>query len=161
VLMCLLYRRLCCLVGVFARGGGERELEIVVLRLWGAKISVCLQIGNFSGRTEFWRRTARGAGRIPPCRLRRASRARLPRLPAPPPEWRTTRSDKSSPRRCSNSPRPEQPTILPTSYTTSWDLTLEADSAQPTRVVYAVEAPKRCPVWSRSWSPDRRQKRQR
>jgi hypothetical protein len=32
VLMCLLYRLLCCLVGVLARGGGERELEIVVLR---------------------------------------------------------------------------------------------------------------------------------
>jgi transposase len=30
--MCLLYRLLCCLVGVLARGGGERELEIVVLR---------------------------------------------------------------------------------------------------------------------------------
>jgi hypothetical protein len=28
----LLYRLLCCLVGVLARGGGERELEIVVLR---------------------------------------------------------------------------------------------------------------------------------
>jgi hypothetical protein len=32
VLRCLLYRLLCCLVGVLARGGGERELEIVVLR---------------------------------------------------------------------------------------------------------------------------------
>ena len=32
VLMCLLYRLLCFLVGVLARGGGERELEIVVLR---------------------------------------------------------------------------------------------------------------------------------
>jgi hypothetical protein len=30
--MSLLYRLLCCLVGVLARGGGERELEIVVLR---------------------------------------------------------------------------------------------------------------------------------
>jgi hypothetical protein len=30
--MCLLYRLLCFLVGVLARGGGERELEIVVLR---------------------------------------------------------------------------------------------------------------------------------
>jgi len=28
----LLYRLLCFLVGVLARGGGERELEIVVLR---------------------------------------------------------------------------------------------------------------------------------
>jgi len=32
VLTFLLYRLLCCLVRVFARGGGERELEIVVLR---------------------------------------------------------------------------------------------------------------------------------
>ncbi len=32
VLMSLLYRFLCCLLGVLARGGGERELEIVVLR---------------------------------------------------------------------------------------------------------------------------------
>jgi hypothetical protein len=32
VLTCLLYRLLCCLVGVLARGGGERELEIVLLR---------------------------------------------------------------------------------------------------------------------------------
>ncbi len=32
VLMCLLYRLVCCLVDVLARGGGERELEIVVLR---------------------------------------------------------------------------------------------------------------------------------
>jgi putative transposase len=30
--MSLLYRLLCCLVGMLARGGGERELEIVVLR---------------------------------------------------------------------------------------------------------------------------------
>jgi Homeodomain-like domain len=30
--MCLLYRLLCCLLGVLARGGGERDLEIVVLR---------------------------------------------------------------------------------------------------------------------------------
>ncbi len=30
--MCLLYRLLCCLVGVLARCGSERELEIVVLR---------------------------------------------------------------------------------------------------------------------------------
>jgi hypothetical protein len=32
VLTCVLYRLLCCLVRVLARGGGERELEIVVLR---------------------------------------------------------------------------------------------------------------------------------
>ncbi len=32
MLTCLLYRLLCCLVGVLARGGGERELELVVLR---------------------------------------------------------------------------------------------------------------------------------
>ncbi len=32
VLVCLLYRLLCGVVGVLARGGGERELEIVVLR---------------------------------------------------------------------------------------------------------------------------------
>jgi Homeodomain-like domain len=32
MLMCLLYRLLCCLVGLLARGGGERELEIDVLR---------------------------------------------------------------------------------------------------------------------------------
>jgi hypothetical protein len=32
VLMCLLYRLVCCLVGALARGGGQRELEIVVLR---------------------------------------------------------------------------------------------------------------------------------
>ena len=32
VLTCLLYRLLCGLVRVLARGGGERELEIVVLR---------------------------------------------------------------------------------------------------------------------------------
>jgi hypothetical protein len=32
LLRCLLYRLLCWLVGVLARGGGERELEIVVLR---------------------------------------------------------------------------------------------------------------------------------
>ncbi len=31
MLICLLYRLLCCLVGVLARGGGERELELVVL----------------------------------------------------------------------------------------------------------------------------------
>jgi len=30
--MSLLYRLLCCLLGVLARGGGERDLEIVVLR---------------------------------------------------------------------------------------------------------------------------------
>src|SRR5436309_10955171 len=30
--MCLLYRLLCGLVRVLARGGGERELEIIVLR---------------------------------------------------------------------------------------------------------------------------------
>src|SRR3989442_1341374 len=30
--MCLLYRLLCGVVRVLARGGGERELEIVVLR---------------------------------------------------------------------------------------------------------------------------------
>ncbi len=30
--MCVLYRLLCWVVGVLARGGGERELEIVVLR---------------------------------------------------------------------------------------------------------------------------------
>ena len=35
---CLLYRLLCVCVRLFARGGGERELEIVVLRLWGAEI---------------------------------------------------------------------------------------------------------------------------
>lgn len=33
VLMCLLYRLLCCLVGVLARGGDEREVEIVVLHM--------------------------------------------------------------------------------------------------------------------------------
>jgi hypothetical protein len=32
VLVCLLYRLLCGVVRVLARGGGERELEIVVLR---------------------------------------------------------------------------------------------------------------------------------
>jgi Homeodomain-like domain len=32
VLTCVLYRLLCWVVGVLARGGGERELEIVVLR---------------------------------------------------------------------------------------------------------------------------------
>jgi putative transposase len=32
VLMCLLYRLLCGVVRVLVRGGGERELEIVVLR---------------------------------------------------------------------------------------------------------------------------------
>ena len=32
MLTCLLYRLLCCLMGVLARGGGERELELVVLR---------------------------------------------------------------------------------------------------------------------------------
>jgi Homeodomain-like domain len=32
VLACVLYRLLCCVVGVLAGGGGERELEIVVLR---------------------------------------------------------------------------------------------------------------------------------
>jgi putative transposase len=32
VLICLLYRLLCGLVRVLAHGGGERELEIVVLR---------------------------------------------------------------------------------------------------------------------------------
>ena len=32
MLTCLLYRLLCWLVRVLARGGGERELEIVVLR---------------------------------------------------------------------------------------------------------------------------------
>lgn len=32
VLTCLLYRLLCAVVRVLARGGGERELEIVVLR---------------------------------------------------------------------------------------------------------------------------------
>jgi transposase len=32
VLACVLYRLLCCVVGVLARGGGERELEIAVLR---------------------------------------------------------------------------------------------------------------------------------
>jgi hypothetical protein len=32
VLTCVLYRLLCGLVRVLARGGGERELEIVVLR---------------------------------------------------------------------------------------------------------------------------------
>lgn len=30
--MCLPYRFLCWLVGVVTRGGGERELEVVVLR---------------------------------------------------------------------------------------------------------------------------------
>ena len=32
MLTCLLYRLLCCLLRVLARGGGERELELVVLR---------------------------------------------------------------------------------------------------------------------------------
>ncbi len=32
LLMSVLYRLLCCLLGMLARGGGERELEIVVLR---------------------------------------------------------------------------------------------------------------------------------
>jgi hypothetical protein len=30
--MCVLYRLLCVLVRILARGGGERELEIIVLR---------------------------------------------------------------------------------------------------------------------------------
>jgi len=33
VLTCVLYRLLCWVVRVLARGGGERELEIVVLRV--------------------------------------------------------------------------------------------------------------------------------
>jgi hypothetical protein len=32
VLTCVLYRLLCGIVRVLARGGGEREFEIVVLR---------------------------------------------------------------------------------------------------------------------------------
>jgi putative transposase len=45
------------------------------------------------------------------------------------------KTKKTTPeRRPASSPRPEQPTILPTSYTTSWDLTIDwSSSAEPRR----------------------------
>ena len=57
------------------------------------------------------------------------------------------KKEQKSKRRCESSPRPEQPTIVPASYTTSWDLTaaratrrLPAMETAAARATYAIPA---------------------
>ncbi len=74
VLMCVLYRLLCWVVGVLARGGGERELEIVVLR---HQLAILRRGGKRPRYTTADRALLAAASRLLPRETLRSARRRF------------------------------------------------------------------------------------